>query len=54
MLEGRDVDLVALTQEHLVKDEARCLEPRPSAVNFYNETYNEYQRAVEKVAALYG
>jgi xylulokinase len=54
MLEGSDVDLVALTQGHLVKDEARCLEPRPSAVNFYNETYNEYQRAVEKVAALYG
>lgn len=53
MLEGDDVDLAALTQAHLLKDEARCVEPRPSAVNFYNETYNDYQRAVEKVAALY-
>ena len=53
MLEGSDVDLAALTSEHLVPDEARCREPRPSAVTFYNETYNEYQQAVEKVAALY-
>ena len=53
MLEGDDVDLAALTRDNLVKDEARCVEPRPSAVNFYNETYNDYQRAVEKVAALY-
>ena len=53
MLNGKDTDLSALTREHLVKDDARCLDPRPSAVNFYNDSYNEYQRAVEKVAALY-
>ena len=53
MLEGDDCDLAALTREHLAKDEARCCEPRPSAVSFYNETYGEYQRAVDSVAAYY-
>ncbi len=53
MLEGDGVDLQNLTRAHLEKDEARCCEPRPSAVNFYNETYNQYQQAVDKVAALY-
>lgn len=53
MLEGGNVDLAALTREHLARDEDRCREPRPSAVNFYNETYNEYQHAVDKVAKLY-
>lgn len=53
MLEGNDVDLGELTSKHLAKDPARCCDPRPSAVNFYNETYNDYQQAVEKVAALY-
>lgn len=53
MLEGDDCDLAALTREHLAKDEARCCEPRPSAVSFYNETYGEYQRAVDNVAAYY-
>jgi xylulokinase len=53
MLEGSDVNLARLTSEHLAKDTVRCRDPRPSAVNFYNETYNEYQLAVEKIAALY-
>ena len=53
MLEGDDVDLRALVNEHLARDEERCRAPRPSAVNFYNETYNEYQQAVEKIAGLY-
>jgi xylulokinase len=53
MLEGQTADLHELTNEHLARDTARCRDPRPSAVNFYNETYNEYQLAVEKVAALY-
>lgn len=53
MLEGGDADLAALTREHLVRDEVRCCEPRPSAVNFYNESYSEYRQAVDKVAALY-
>lgn len=53
MLDGDDGDLRELTVEHLARDEARCCDPRPSAVTFYNETYNEYSQAVEKVAALY-
>ena len=53
MLGGADTDLDKLTREHLARDEARCCTPRPSAVNFYNETYNKYQLALEKVAALY-
>jgi xylulokinase len=42
-----------LIDDHLARDEERCREPRPSAVNFYDETYNNYQQAVEKVSALY-
>jgi len=53
MLQGEQTDLAELTREHLVRDEARCCDPRASAVNFYNESYNAYQLAVEKVAALY-
>jgi len=53
MLEGEAADLRELTNEHLARDTARCCDPRPSAVDFYNETYDEYQLAVEKVAALY-
>lgn len=53
MLEGSAVNIEKLTGEHLARDEALCCEPHSSAVNFYNESYNEYQLAVEKVAALY-
>ena len=53
LLDGDVADPAALVSQHLARDEARCCEPRPAAVNFYNETYNEYQQAVDKVAALY-
>ena len=53
MLEGDAEGLHEITSEHLARDTARCCDPRPSAVNFYNETYNEYQLAVERIAALY-
>jgi len=53
MLEGDVVDLPALVGEHLTSDDERCVEPRPSAVNFYNDLYVSYQQAVDKVAALY-
>jgi xylulokinase len=53
MLDQSNSDLKALVNEHLERDEARCCEPSPSAVNFYNETYGNYQQAVDKVAALY-
>jgi len=52
MLQGTD-DLGDFVAEHLTRDEERCREPRPSAVNFYNETYSDYQRSAEKVAELY-
>jgi len=53
MLDGDDADLVELTGQHLLRDTDSCCEPRPAAVSYYNETYNEYQLVVEKVAALY-
>ena len=51
MLKGEDIG--KLVEEHLQPDVKRCCEPRASAVDFYNETYRTYQRAVEQVAALY-
>jgi xylulokinase len=51
MLKGEDIG--KLVEEHLQPDVKRCCEPRASAVDFYNETYQTYQRAVEQVAALY-
>jgi xylulokinase len=53
MLEGDVVELPALVHEHMIRDDEHCADPRPSAVNFYNDTYNIYQQAVDKVAALY-
>jgi xylulokinase len=53
MLDQSGCDLKTMLDEHLERDEERCCEPRPSAVNSYNETYNKYQQAVDKVAALY-
>ena len=53
MLDGPDTDMSELCDAHLDSDAERSVEPRPSAVNFYIDTYNEYQRAVDKVAALY-
>ena len=53
MLEGPGCDLEALVGRHLEADDARCAEPRPSAVSFYQDSYEQYQRAVGKVAELY-
>ncbi len=53
MLEGPECDMQALCKEHLGRDEDRCVDPRPSAANFYKDTYSEYQRAVDTIAALY-
>ena len=53
MLSGESDDIGTVIAEHLARDRARCCEPRPSAVNFYNENYQQYEQAVEKVAALY-
>ena len=53
MIDSSGSDMKSLVDDHLARDEGRCCEPRPSAVNFYNEVYDNYQQAVEKVAALY-
>jgi len=53
MLDGRPNDFANLVGEHLQPDPERSLDPRPSAVDFYNDTYAQYQRAAEKVAELY-
>ena len=53
MLEDRNSDLADLVGEHLQPDPEQSLDPRPSAVNFYIDTYKEYQRGAEKVAELY-
>ena len=53
MLDGGRSHVRDVTTEHLVWDDERGCEPRPSAVNFYNESYQQYERAVEQVAALY-
>lgn len=53
MLNGKQTDFSKLTREHLDRDETRCCDPRPSVADFYNESYDAYQIAVEKVAALY-
>ena len=53
MLEGAATQIDELVADHLQRDTDRCCEPRPSAVNFYNETYNQYQRSAQTVAELY-
>lgn len=53
MLEDRNNDLSGLVNEHLQSDPELSLDPRPSAVNFYIDTYEQYQRGAEKVAELY-
>jgi len=42
-----------LVDVHLDRDEARCCEPRDSAVNSYREIYGEYGRAVNATSSLY-
>lgn len=53
LVHGPSSELKQLTSMHLAHDPARCCEPRGSAVDFYHETYLEYQRAASKVAELY-
>ncbi len=49
----RDVTIEDIVAEHLTRDERRCCEPGPAAVNFYKDAYASYQRAVEVVTSLY-
>ena len=48
-----ETDLQALTDHHLLRNEALCCEPGTSAVNFYNEAYARYLEAVDAIKPLY-
>ena len=50
---GERKDLSQLAQEHLSRKEAWCCEPQESAVNFYQDSYQNYQQAVRVIAPLY-
>lgn len=51
VIEGGGVEQLA--EEHISKDEERSCEPRNAAVNFYRDSYRDYQRAVAAVSELY-
>ena len=53
VLDNAGDELPALVLAHLERDDSRSVEPQPTAVSFYDETYARYQRAVEQVTALY-
>lgn len=46
-------DLQQLANDHLARNEALSCEPKEAAVNFYNETYQQYQESVSTVMSLY-
>ena len=48
-----DLELRALVREHLDEDPGRSCRPEPVATAFYNEAYEEYQRAAAQVADYY-
>ncbi len=50
---GSENDIEQLAADHLTADRGRSVEPRASAVNFYQDTYARYQAAVSAVADLY-
>jgi xylulokinase len=51
VIEGGSIE--ELADAHINKDETRSCEPRTAAVNFYRDSYEEYQRAVTAVSSLY-
>jgi len=46
-------DIQQLANDHLVRNEELCCEPKKSAVNFYNQAYNNYQESVSTITPLY-
>ena len=46
-------DLPQLAREHLSRNEEWCCEPKKSSVNFYEESYQKYQKAVSAITPLY-
>ena len=49
-----DSGLSELLQEHLYEDLERCCVPGGEAAGFYDDAFQEYQRAAEQVAGYYG
>lgn len=50
---GSGRNLPQLAEEHLSRNEQRCCEPENSSVNFYQDSYQKYQRAVSTITQLY-
>jgi xylulokinase len=48
-----DTSLPELVNRHLTRDESRCCDPQPAAVNYYRDSYANYQRATAAVTSLY-
>ena len=46
-------DFQQLANDHLTRNESMCCEPNKSAVNFYDETYQNYQESVAAITPLY-
>jgi xylulokinase len=46
-------DIGNLADAHLTADDSRGCEPRADAVRFYQDAYQQYQRAVDAIAGLY-
>lgn len=54
LLEGCETgDFQQLVDAHLTRNEALCCEPKASAVSFYNESFANYQQAVNAITPLY-
>ncbi len=51
--ESEKSDLQQLVDDHLSEDEPLCCEPNSSAVNFYNEAYEQYLESVRAITPLY-
>jgi xylulokinase len=49
-----DSGLSEILQEHLYEDLERCCLPGGEAAGFYDDAFQEYQRAAEQVAGYYG
>ncbi|MEL7313182.1 MAG: FGGY-family carbohydrate kinase, partial [Pseudomonadota bacterium] len=49
----QESDVSAIVDEHVRRDDSRSAVPRSSAVHFYEEVYQSYQRAVAQTASLY-
>lgn len=50
---GNDLTVEELAAEHLTANPHKSVEPRTSAVTFYNNSYANYEKALDRVADLY-